>query len=221
MSTYTAVTQQGPSDLESLAENGFQLQVALSVAGSDANPSFNVVYQSPPLAPNMNVSWTTNYGLNWTTEPVRPGTQVIYAGNWQSCGLGESYNLDNVGDWVPEQNNPNANPKALNVGKSGYGTGVNIVVGVQDVMGRWRPIWVSPDQLLQGGGGQYEPLQTVQLWYQQGQNEGTIVSSQETPIERFDYNTIAASNNNTEYFSYDIQAGQWEEPQSFPFRNLN
>ena len=142
MTIYTTVTQESTQDLKTLKDNKYNLQVAKSVAASDGKtPIFNVVYTSQNLAPSMTVKWTTLYGLNWTSQVPNLGAQVTYNGKWQSCDLGQSFDLDEYGLWQANQNNPNAKRDYLNVGSNGYATPVNIVVGVQDPRsGDWTPV---------------------------------------------------------------------------------
>ncbi|KPA37221.1 splicing factor 3b [Fusarium langsethiae] len=194
MATYTATAQQGGDDLRMLFEQRYNLQVAKSVAGPDGSPHFNVVYQSRSLAPTMSVSWTLEYGLNWTADPPNSGARVRYWGYWQPCDLGASYDLDEAGWWVPNQNNPNTQPNALNVGRNGYQTPVHIIVGVQDANGSWQPIW------------------TVQIWYEEDDKTATIIGSQKTPSLTFTY-----TDTTSECFMYDTQTGVWRTPQSSPF----
>ncbi|EKJ69008.1 hypothetical protein NXS19_011316 [Fusarium pseudograminearum] len=216
MTTYTAYTQEGPTDIKALGTENYQLQVAKSVAGSDGKPSFNVVYSSHFLAPNMTVSWSVNYGLNWTAGIPNKGEKVEYGGVWQSCALGDSFNLDQGGEWITNQNNPKAKPDALNVGKNGYQIAVNIIVGVQDESGNYKPIWVSPDKLLNNSSGEYEPFQAVQIWYQENNQTSTMIGTQETPSQNFTYQDTTTF----QYFSYDAQAGKWRTNQKVPFTNL-
>ncbi|KAM0546262.1 hypothetical protein ACHAPJ_010945 [Fusarium lateritium] len=135
MTTSKIFIQQGPSTLRALASNGYQLHVAKSVSGPSGTPSFNTVYQSQFISPNIEIQWTTIYGLNWTTSVSAPGAQVTIGGNWQQCSLGDSYDLDSFGEWVANQGNPSAKSNSLNVGKNGFQEPVNIIVGVQDPTG--------------------------------------------------------------------------------------
>ncbi|KAG8412774.1 hypothetical protein J3458_013213 [Metarhizium acridum] len=128
--TTTLTVQEGANDLAFLSKNHYNLQVAKAVSAPGGKPVFNVVYKSTSLAPNMEVSWTPEYGLNWTTQMADPGAKVIYTGNWQACKLGESYNLTSVGEWVINNNDPNKDANSVNVGSNGYPQAVNIVVGI-------------------------------------------------------------------------------------------
>ncbi|KAF4334657.1 splicing factor 3b [Fusarium beomiforme] len=216
MTTYTIITQQGRTELATLSGQNYQLQVAKSVSSPSGQPSFNMVYQSQFLGPNMEVQWTTTYGLNWTTNIPSAGSTVVYSGDWQQCNLGDSYDLNSVGEWVPNQNNPNSKSNSLNIGKNNYQEAVNVIVGVQDAStGHWKPIWVSPDQLLKQSNGEYEPLQAIQLWYAEGTQTSTMISAQATAVQGY-----TATSSNPEYFSFDVAAGNWRESQATPFQGL-
>ena len=84
MTTYTVNVQEEASSIETLSKDKYNLQVAKSVSSPNASPSFNVVYSSASLGPNMSVSWTVQYGLNWTTNIPAPAAQVTYSEVWQS-----------------------------------------------------------------------------------------------------------------------------------------
>jgi len=216
MTTYTTITQEQNSDLDLLSQNNFQLQVAKSVSSPNGPATYNVVYQSKFLANNMDVAWTTVYGLNWTTNVPASGAQVVYSGEWQQCSLGSSYDLNQEGEWVPNQNDPNADPKSLNVGSNGYQTAVNVIVGVQDPTTlEWTPIWVGADALLEKTHGEYTPLQSVQIWFQEGTQTSTMISNQGTPTQTFDMTPTPLY-----YFSYDATSGAWRTPQPTPFISL-
>lgn len=132
--TTTLKIQENSADLKWLTQNDYSLQVAKSVsyAGDGGTPKFNVVYQSKRLSPTMNVSWTPQYGLNWTTQMPARGAQVVYSGNWQACALGQSYNLTSDGEWVINNNDPHKDARSVNVGLNGYPGPVNIIVGIFD-----------------------------------------------------------------------------------------
>ncbi|KFG85441.1 hypothetical protein MANI_114830 [Metarhizium anisopliae] len=98
--TTTLVIQESSADLKWLTHNHYSLQVAKSVSYPGDQPQFNVVYRSHKLAPHMTVSWTPQYGLNWTTQMPARGAQVVNSGNWQPCDLGQSYNLTSDGEWI-------------------------------------------------------------------------------------------------------------------------
>ena len=110
MTTYTINVQEEASSVETLSKENYNLQVAKSVTGSNGSPSFNVVFSSQFLAPSMSVSWTVQYGLNWTSNIPAPAAQVTYGGAWQAYSIGQSYNLDHAGEWVVNDKDPNAKP---------------------------------------------------------------------------------------------------------------
>ena len=149
MTTYTVNVQETQPSIETLSNDKYNLQVAKSVSSPSASPSFNVVYSSAFLGPNMSVSWTVQYGLNWTTNVPAPAAQVTYSGVWQACSAGQSYNLDPAGEWVVNDKDPNAKQDSLNVGSNGYQEPVNIIVGVQNPETQdWAPVCYLPVCLL-------------------------------------------------------------------------
>ncbi|KAK4649741.1 uncharacterized protein QC761_0024470 [Podospora bellae-mahoneyi] len=165
------------------------------------------------LAPHMNVQWTTTYGLNWATEIPSPGSAVTYTGSWQKCDLGASYTLDQNGDWSAKQDNPNAKSDSLNVASNDYAVAVHIIVGVQDPSSKkWTPIWVGKNKLLKGSHGEYQPIETVNIWYQQGDQTATMISNQATSVQPYEMPAARPV-----YFSYDASKGKWRTPQDQPF----
>lgn len=141
MATYKAKVQETNADLDILFKEKYNLQVAKSVSSPSGNPSFNVVFRSTFLANNMSVAWTMTYGLNWATEIPTPGADVEFGGQWQQCNPGQSFDLNDRGQWVPNQKNPDADENSLNVGKNGYPSDVNILVGVKDPKtNSWTPV---------------------------------------------------------------------------------
>ncbi|KAK4667662.1 hypothetical protein QC763_0059640 [Podospora pseudopauciseta] len=209
---YIAEIDQSKEDRDKLRENQYLLQVAKAVATGD-KPEFNVVYASKILAPHMNVQWTTKYGLNWATDMPAPGSEVMYSGTWQQCELGSSYTLDQDGDWSAKQENPHAKPDSLNVASNDYAVGVHIPVGVRDPTSKkWTPIWFGKNMLLTGTHGEYQPIETVNIWYQEGQRTATMISDQSTSVQPYEMPPSRPV-----YFSYDAIKGKWRTPQDQPF----
>ncbi|KAH0592959.1 hypothetical protein MHUMG1_09205 [Metarhizium humberi] len=214
--TTTLVIQESSADLKWLTQNDYSLQVAKSVSYPGAQPKFNVVYQSKSLSPTMTVSWTPQYGLNWTTQMPANGAQVVYSGNWQPCDLGQSYNLTSDGEWVINNNDPHKDAMSVNVGLNGYPGPVNIMVGILDPNNNtWQAIFVSPDQLSPQGFGQYQPRDDVEMWYEVGMRTETMILNQDTAIEKFDMTGQAL-----QYFWYSTQSGKWQNsPNPFSFNS--
>ncbi|KAM3479656.1 hypothetical protein MY8738_005356, partial [Beauveria namnaoensis] len=187
----TLIIQEGTEDLKSLANNHYNLQVAKAVSAPGGSAQFNVVYASKSLAPNMTVEWGTNYGLNWTTEIPNPGAKVTYAGRWQACQLGESYDLTETGGWEINNDDPHKDKYSVNVGKNDYSQPIHVIVGIRDEQtGSWQAMFVSPDSLPHGGYGEYQPRDAVQLWYGEGIITETMISTQSTAVENFDMTKI-------------------------------
>ncbi|KAF5122599.1 hypothetical protein E5D57_013085 [Metarhizium anisopliae] len=212
--TTTLTIQENADDLQFLAGSHYNLQVAKAVSSPGGKPTFNVVYKSKSLAPNISVSWSPTYGLNWSRKMANPGAKVLYAGNWQACDLGQSYDLTKVGEWVINNNDTNRDPNSVNVGNNGYPEAVNIVVGILNPeTQKWEAIFVSEDQLPPQGFGEYQPREEVALWYQEEIRTETMMSYQSTKVEKFDMTGKAL-----QYFWYRAVSGKWENsPNSFPF----
>ncbi|OJZ79686.1 hypothetical protein ASPFODRAFT_54811 [Aspergillus luchuensis CBS 106.47] len=209
MATKTLVVQEYKNDRDRLSPNHYNLQVAKSVASSNGDPQFNVVYSSQILGPNMTISWTPKYGLNWTQNIPNQSAKVTYSGEWQDCALGDTYDLDSTGSWVKINGYKDADPEALNISKNGYGLDVNVIVGIYDpASSKW--IFVNPDQLLTGARGKYKPLDNVRLWFEEGIREETMLSSQSTMEHKDDMSK------SLRYFHYDTEGRKWESQDS-PF----
>lgn len=149
MTTYTVEVQEQLQSLETLSTQGYNLQVAKSVSSPTSQPSFNVIFSSNSLSPNISVTWAEQYGLNWTMNVPTPGAQVTCTGAWQACSLGQSYNLDHAGEWIVNDSDPNADAHSLNIGSNGYQTPVNVIVGVQDPNTQaWAPVCYHPIYLM-------------------------------------------------------------------------
>ncbi|KAF2149068.1 hypothetical protein K461DRAFT_324496 [Myriangium duriaei CBS 260.36] len=210
--SHTVMVQQRPQDIQRLAAYSW-LQVAKSVRGTDGLPSFTTVFRSEQLGPQMMVAWPDQYGINWTKDHPSPGDQVTFSGTWQSCDLGQSYNLNSIGDWEVNNNNPNANPGAVNIGINNYISPVHIIVGIQDPLTKgWVPIWVAPGPLSQQDHAEYEPLQIVQIWYQNKDRTGTMISPPSTAAMTYDM-----TNSPIEFFMYHTDTSTWShQPSPYP-----
>ncbi|KAJ3520223.1 hypothetical protein NM208_g13803 [Fusarium decemcellulare] len=211
--TYNAIIQEDNASLQLLSQNGYNLQIAkgVSVRGG---PSYSMVYSSQYLNSNTSVSWNTTYGLNWTTQESFPGMRVTLGGEWQQCDLGASYNLNEYGGWDSNHNDPSAQKNCLNVGSNNFQTAVQIIIGVYDSSaGDWTPIWVDSDSLLKNSHGEYEPVESIKLWFEEGDQTATIINQQGTASQEFDMTDSPQT-----YFSYDAEEGRWKTPQSTPFQ---
>ncbi|KAE8381966.1 hypothetical protein BDV26DRAFT_288940 [Aspergillus bertholletiae] len=188
MTTYTAHVQETKNDVESLGGNSYNLQLAKSV-NSKSGPIFNVVHSSGVLANSQ-------------------GAKVTYGGIWQECNLGDSYDLDSYGAWMVKDNNLNAKPNALNMGKNGY-IPVHVIVGIKTDNGddsKWQAIFVNPDKLLKNAHGEYEPTEKVLVWFEEDDRTETIIDEQGTYPKEGDM-----TDNHDIYYHYDIVGGAWSE----------
>ncbi|KAM3458393.1 hypothetical protein MY3296_000599 [Beauveria thailandica] len=192
-STYTVNVNQTSKDRRILNANKYNLQIAKSASHPGGSPKFNIVYKSTHLAPEMDVSWTETYGLNWTQKVPAPGARVTYNGNWQECQLGDSNDL-------------NSN------GSNGYGSPINILVGIQDPNSQqWTAIYIEESQLLPKGHGEFQPRESVELWYQERELTETMISGQSTEVKKYDMAPTP-----TRWFWYNTGNGKWYD-QDHPF----
>ena len=133
---------ESPYDLMKLDANGFSYCIAKSVIDSSGKPTFNMVWRSLNLSPRATISWTVQYGLNWTLNIPAGNAQVTVGGIWQPCNPGEVYDIDSIGLFKPSTVPAKAN--FLMVGKNGYkyggSSGINIVVGVKSPGGDFDPV---------------------------------------------------------------------------------
>ena len=138
---YSVTVNQPLANAKLLGNNNYNLHIAKSVASALGAPhSFNVVYSSQNFYPNMSVTWTGMYGLGYLTDIPAPGAKVTYNGHWQPCTLGESYDIDSNGLWVPNQNDPSAKSDSLNIGNNNY-MPVFVIVGLSSDGGEtWHPV---------------------------------------------------------------------------------
>ena len=148
MSNRNVVLWESPYDLQRLASNGFNFCIAKSVIDSSGMPTFNMVWKSLALAPRASVSWTTQYGLNWSLDVPTGNAQVTLGGLWQACNPGQVYDIDSLGLFQPSS--VPSQPGYLKVGKNGYAyggsSGIHIIVGVQSPSGDFDPVCRSkPD----------------------------------------------------------------------------
>ena len=68
----------------------------------------------------MQVSYFTQYGLNWTTEMPSPGSAIVLSGSWQPYSLGQSFDLNRNGFGVASGINSYAEKESLNIGSNDY-----------------------------------------------------------------------------------------------------
>ena len=141
MVTYEVIVQERPEpDLKYLGDNDYNLAVAKSVADSDGKSTFNTIYDSRFLAPNMDIRWTTTYGVNFSLDVPTKGAKVTYAGLWQECGAGDGYILDKNGVWKPNTGDKNNKKDYLNV-LNHYTKDACIIIGTQDPNSlEWQPV---------------------------------------------------------------------------------
>lgn len=73
-------------------------------------------------------------------------------------------------------------------------------------------IWVGKNMLLKGAHGEYQLIETVNIWYQQGDQTATMISTKATSVQSYDMPGARPV-----YFSYDAVNGKWRTPDDQPF----
>ncbi|KAI0134304.1 hypothetical protein BJ170DRAFT_679209 [Xylariales sp. AK1849] len=206
------VVHERRTDLEVLSRNGYKLQVAMGVL-KDGRLDFNLIWQSKPLAPNIQVQWKPVYGLNWTTNVSGQGAALMLEGDWTQCNTEQAFDLDRAGEWNPSTSSPA--PGSLTVGANQYSTsdvnnGVHIVVGIQGSGGQFQPIFVDPAVLSKGMGASYQPQQKVKWWFQQGGQTSSMVYEVQSISEVGDFSTPdAVTGTFSKTSSFSVAAGTW------------
>lgn len=148
----TVALWESAYNLRKLKQNGFNYCIAKSVIDSSGQLNFNMVWRSQNLAPRANITWTVEYGLNWTLDVPIGSAQITMGGDWQSCAPGQVYDVDEDGLWAPSSEPSKSG--YLKVGKNSYrygtNTGINIIVGVKTPEGEFEPVslpWSWPHSL--------------------------------------------------------------------------
>lgn len=195
-----------------LGSNNLYFNIAKSVTTGDGSTTFNTIWQSKGIAPNISIQWNAVYALNWTAEAPSVGASVTLAGEWQLCNKGQSFDIDPNGGWIPSATAPV--PGFLCVGSVNYKfpdvDGIHIVVGVQNKAGGYDRIFVDKTALAPFFSAQYQPVETVTWWYQEGQRTGTMISTVSSDMASVD---LTAPNPSTHKYyystSYKHDTGVW------------
>ncbi|RUS13957.1 hypothetical protein BC937DRAFT_94541 [Endogone sp. FLAS-F59071] len=199
-------------DAQELISNGWNFQIAKSVANAAGDTTYNVVWQSKAIAPNTYISWQTVYALNFTANVPAAGVTVTVTGDWQACAIGQSYDLDENGFW--QTSTSSGDPNFMNVGKVNYEypdtDGIHIVVGVKNSNGSFDIIFIDETALPPGSTAKYQPQEKVKLWYQAGIQTSTIISSETTNNDEIDFSKPAPETNQFYYSATFIyNTGTW------------
>jgi len=204
---------------------GWNFQIAKSVNNGDGNAAFNVIWQSKSVAPNTLIVWQDVYALNWTAAVPAAGVSVTISGEWQSCMLGESYDLNATGFWTKSTSTTKADPKFMNVGNMLYqypgADGIHIVIGIQNAGGNFDPIYVDPTPLPPNSSAKYQPQELVQWWYQADIRTSTMISGASTAIGGVDLSSPAPTTNKYYYSTtYNYDSGTWITSADTPPQSL-
>ncbi|KAK0743966.1 hypothetical protein B0T18DRAFT_293130, partial [Schizothecium vesticola] len=183
---------EAEADARLIKQNGWNLQVAKSVAAGNAAPTYNLVWQSQALAPVTEISWTDEYALGWTAVVPSDGVRVSVMGRWQKCNKGESYDINPLGYWEPSSDTRSATPGWLNVGRVNYQypnvLGIHIIVGVKNARtGFFEPVFVDRSALPEGSSAQYQPQETLTWWLEAEYKSGQVFSSTRTDSTQWDF----------------------------------
>ena len=142
MTDRTVALWEYPYDLGQLNANGLKFCVAKSVIDGTGKVHYNMVWRSLGLAPRAVITWTVQYGLNWTLDVPTAKANITIGGAWQPCNPGQVFDIDDVGLFQPSAEPPT--PKFLKIGKNGYkyggSSGISIVIGAKSADGNWEPV---------------------------------------------------------------------------------
>jgi len=205
-----------------LTDNQWNFQIAKSVVTEEGGkPTFNVVWRSTSIAPSTLVSWFDVYFLNWTVDVPAAGVSVTVSGMWQTCAVGDSYDLDVYGFWTKSSATTKADPRFMNVGNIEYkypGTdGIHVVIGVQDDSGNIYTIYIDPTALPLGFSAKYQPQELVRWWYETNIRTSTVIDNESTAIGEVDLSK-PAPNTSKYYYSttYNYDSGNWITSEDKP-----
>ncbi|MCJ1315075.1 hypothetical protein MMC15_000390 [Xylographa vitiligo] len=178
-----------------------------------------MVWQSKALAPRASVTWTVQYGLNWTLDIPAGNAQVTVGGIWQAVNPGQVFDIDSNGLFQPSS--VASKPAYLKIGKNGYhyaGTsGIHIIVGVKTPSGDFEPIYVDTTELALNMSSWYQPQEKAQWWFEKGVQSTTMITGAVSEVCDYDLTTPNPTTN-TYYVSttYDYDSGSWSTSLSPP-----
>ncbi|KAK0524343.1 hypothetical protein OC834_005574 [Tilletia horrida] len=213
-STRTITFYESDADLTALSSNTFNLVVGKKVLSSSGRTTMNIVWQSLALASFMEVKWKTQYALSWTKSLPNAGAAVTLTSKWQPCNFGESYDINEIGLWVPSANPAGADPAFLNVGNVGYkypgSPGINIVVGILNASNnKYEPIYVDPVSLPLQSSAKYQPQESAVFWYEANRISSSFIA--QATAKKGEINTTSATTQGKfEWWAtYLFSTGQW------------
>jgi hypothetical protein len=210
-------------DVKMLDDNKWNFQIAKSVANADGTVQYNVIWQSRSVAANTFITWEAQYGMNWTQTLPDPGASVTVGGEWQACSLGQVFDIDKYGLWVPSSVPSEAG--FMKVGTVNYQypgvVGIHIVIGIQNSDGSFGTIFVDPTALTLNDSAVYQPRESLQWWYQTDTRTATMISGASTAMCTLDF-TLPGPDTNKYYYSttYNYSTGTWITSEYAPSDNL-
>ncbi|KZF24893.1 hypothetical protein L228DRAFT_243634 [Xylona heveae TC161] len=198
--------------------NKWYWTVAKTVAteGSPDGES-NIIWRAQGFAPEMDVTWKTQYALNWTTN-LQTGAEVKLGGLWVAANKGEVWNVNNLG--YLEKESDAGLPGWLNIGNVDYdygGVGIHIVVGLVSDDKNFEKVFVDPVSLFKNSNARYQPLEKAQWWFEGEDKTGQVYSSTMTSIGEVDLtNPAPATGNYAWWTTYLTGDGTWYNYQQPP-----
>ncbi|KAL9043860.1 MAG: hypothetical protein Q9214_002964 [Letrouitia sp. 1 TL-2023] len=232
---------ESPYDLGLLSKNDFNFCIAKSVIDTSGNLTYNMVWQSLGLSPRATVTWTVQYGLNWTLDVPTGNAKVTIGGQWQACDPGEVFDLNKLGLFEPSSVAPK--PGFLKVGKNHYiydiKSGVHIIVGVRSPGSDFEPhdrgpelsslalfiasdadcvkIYLDTTELGLNMSSWYQPQEKAQWWYEKDVKSATMITGAATDVCNYDL-THPNPKTNTYYVSttYVYDEGTWSTSDDPP-----
>ena len=152
--------------------------------------------------------WDVEYGLNWTASIPGGNVKINLGGDWQSCALGEVYDLAADGFW--QKSAVVADPNFMKIGVNNSPTsGLHVVVGVR-TDGVFQPIYVDMTPLPKKGSAKYQPQESVQFWYETGLKSSTMISNITTHVGSLNMSKPSTVTNKFYYsITYEVDDGAW------------
>ncbi|KAH8908530.1 hypothetical protein BR93DRAFT_489877 [Coniochaeta sp. PMI_546] len=208
---------ESDADNKSILDNGWNFQIAKSVATGSAAPTYNLVWQSQALAPVTIISWKIQYALSWTAAVPSDGVKIKIQGQWQKCDKGQSFDIDSRGYWRPSTKPVSPSDASwLNVGNINYSypgvLGLHIIVGVLNAQtGKYEAVFVDQATLPAGSSAKYQPQESVSWWLEASDLTGQVFNSTKSRSTTYDFTKESDPLTHAYEWStsYVMQGGVW------------
>ena len=143
--------------------------------------------------------------------------KVVASGNWQPIETGQSFDLDDGGNFVPSIQP--GDPDYINIGENRCSTdnplGVYIILGVQKVspvtlQEVWQPIFVDEVPLGPGQHGKWQPQESISWWYSANLDSGVMKEQHGARTETADFSAPdPATRSFHKTSTFDWTTGLW------------